>query len=174
VCDIYDRICRALRLHLVAMDTDVNKDFVSGVSRCFVYLRRILTSADTANEDKITPVEHRRKRARFSEPPTVDSLSAERDYQKLFCPHEVKAVDFLRSREEGHLVAVTDIGRWRSVAVTDDGIRCSAIVTWTCADDPRDAATVYRTAGSITLRAKDIVNPQFSLIFDTSSVLSGM
>jgi len=169
------RIKRALHLHLAAMDTDINKDFVSGVSRCFVYLRRILTSNDATVVDQITSVEHRTKRTRFSEPSAANNLPAEHDYWKLFCPHKVKVVDFLRPMEEGHLVAVTDIGGWQSVAVADNGIRCSAIVTWTTDDDDDEAAvTVSRTAGCLRLHAKDIVSPQFSLLFNTSSVLSGM
>ena len=82
----------------------------------------------------------------------------------------MKPVDFLLPRHEGHLVTVTNIGRSRDVAFT--GVTCSVIVTWT--DDDKDSETVYRTCGQVTLCPQDIVIHQFGLLFNTSSVLSGL
>jgi len=156
-----------LRLYLVATDTGYNKDFVSGVTQCFTYVKRLLPSTLTDIVGDDVTLEQTRKRARLF---TSDNLSAEEERcRKLFCPHKLKPVNFLLPRREGHLVAVTNISGSHDVALT--GVKCSVVITWT--DDDVDAAAVYQTCGHVTLCAKDVVSPQFGLLFDTSSVFSG-
>ena len=163
--DICYRVKRALRLYMAA--TDTNYSGVSGVTRCFVYVKRIPT--DTV-DDNVT-VDQPRKRARLSavNSSTTDNLSPEHDFRALFCPHKVKSVNFLLPRQEAHLVTVTDIGRCHDVVFT--GVTCSVIIRWR--DDVADSVPVYRSCGHITLCARDFVNQQVCWLLNTSSVLSG-
>ena len=77
----------------------------------------------------------------------------------------------LLPRQDGHLVVLTDILGYRDVAFA--GVTCAVVVTWSDGDDSR-SNSVSRTCGHISLSASDVVNPQFSLLFNTSSVPSGL
>ena len=160
-----------LGLHLVATSNDYCNNAVSGVSRCFSYVKRFVPStlADVVGDD--ATLKRVRKRAKLAavELSAADRLAKD-NYWSLFCPHKVKPVNSLLPRQTAHLVAVTDISRYCDVAFT--GLACSVVVTWT--DDGGESNTVYRTCGRITLSARDIVNPQLGLLFNTSSILSGL
>jgi len=156
-------------LHLAVTANHCHNHIVSGISRCFVYLKRLLPSTltDVIGDGCTT------KRTRLSvvEPPDAGNLLSEQDYCGLFCPHSVKAVNSLLPRQEAHLVVVSDISRYRDVAFT--GVTCSVIAVWR-QDGDADSGTVYRTCGQVTLSAGDIVSPQRGLMFNSASVLSGL
>jgi len=137
-------------------------DHMTSVSQCFTYLKRCLpvTSSDTVE----TTVEQAGKRVKLS-----DDSSTEVNYHQLFSHHRVKPVSLLMPRQDGHLVAMTDISRCRDIAFA--GITCSVVATWRDGNDS-SSKTVYRSCGQITLSAKDIINPQLGLMFNSSSVLS--
>ena len=122
--------------------------------------------------DDVIDGQTRQKRTRLSSdgPSGDDNALAKQDYWRLFCPHKLKSVNSLLPRQDAHLVAVTDVSRYYGIAFT--GVCCSVVVTWK--DDVDDSNTVYRTCGQITLSAKDLVNPHFGLLYNTSSVLSGL
>ena len=169
-----NRTLRAPRLQLVVVTTsDLSTDQVSGVSRCFVYNRRITPAPTLTFGDDDTSPEQTRKRARLSadDASTVNEPSAEEDYRQLYCRHRVKLVCQLLPRQDGHLVALTHISRYRDVAFA--GVTCAVVVTWSDGGDSR-SNSVSRTCGHISLSARDVVSPQFNLLFNTSSVPSGL
>jgi len=164
-----DRALTSLSLRLAATANNYHNHCVSGVSRCFIYVKRLLPSTLT----DIVGDEQTRKRTRLSvvEPPGAGNLLSEQDYCGLFCPHNVKAVNSLLPRQAAHLVSVTDVSGYRDVALT--GVTCSVIAAWT---DDTDAGpdAVYRTCGQVTLSARDVVSPQLGLLFSSFSVFSGL
>jgi len=165
----YYRALTSPSLHLASTANDYHNDGVAGVSRCFVYVRRLLPSTltDVISDECTT----KRTRLSVEEPPDAGNLLSEQDYCGLFCPHSVKAVNSLLPRQEAHLVAVTDVSRYRDVAFT--GMTCSVIATWRH-DSAADSVTVYQTCGQVTLSARDVVSLQRGLMFNSSSVLSGL
>ena len=166
--------CRMIRSPSLLFAVMANNNRVSGVSRCFVYLKRLLPStlADIVCVDMT--VERMRKRPRLSvvNPSGADILLSDQDYRGLFCPHKVKSVSSLMPRQDAHLVAVADLSRLTDVALT--GFTSSLIATWRDGDDDGDSETVYRTCGRVSLSAADVVDPQLSLLFNSSSILSGL
>lgn len=163
--DVYYRAIRTPSLHLVAMDNDCRSDCLSGISQCFMHSEHLLPSPRTdidSDEPKI-------KQARLSD---VDlsgagNLLSQQDYHGMFCPHKMKSVNLLTSRQEAYLVTVVDILRCRDVAFS--GATCSVVVTWRRQNN-QDSGTdaVCQTFGHITLSATDFINPQLGLLFNTS------
>lgn len=148
---------------------------VSGVSHRFVYNSRIVptpTLTDTFSDNDAS-LEQTRKRTRLavSDASVVDKSTTEQDYRQLYCPHKVKHVCLLLPRQEGHLVMVTDISGYRDVAFS--GTTCSIVVTWRDDGGGTSSHSVYRTCGHVSLCARDAVNPQLGLLFNTASDLSG-